>query len=279
MYKKPKLTLETTTLWDYPSQHYGSTMQGDRSYKGATPSYVIWNLLQRFTRKGDLVLDPMVGSGTTLDVARDLGRESIGFDLQPQRPEIGFADARRLPLKKETVDFAFIDPPYSTHLKYSGLPACIGELDAAEPAYYAAMEEVMDELRRVLKNQRYLGLYVSDSWRMDEPFCPIGFELFARLRQRFTPVDIIAVTRHNRTMKHDHWARSATAGNYFLRGFNYLFIMKKEDGPKDLTEGPRAAARDIEQAAAGEWEPPAREKPVRRFGPPGKKKKKKKHRI
>ena len=55
MYKKPKLELQATTLWDYPSQHYGDGMQGDRHYKGATPSYVIWNLIQRYTREGDLV--------------------------------------------------------------------------------------------------------------------------------------------------------------------------------------------------------------------------------
>ena len=61
MYKKPKLELQTTTLWDYPSQHYGSTMQGDKEYKGATPSYIIWNLLQRYTRVNDLVVDPMCG--------------------------------------------------------------------------------------------------------------------------------------------------------------------------------------------------------------------------
>ena len=79
MFKKPELTLQLTTLWDYPSQHYGTTMQGDKSYKGATPSYVIWNLLERYTRKGDKVLDPCCGSGTTLDVCADLERVGFGF--------------------------------------------------------------------------------------------------------------------------------------------------------------------------------------------------------
>jgi DNA modification methylase len=238
MYKKPKLELQTTTLWDYPSQHYGEGMQGDRGYKGATPSYVIWNLLQRYTRPGERVLDPMCGSGTTLDVCRDLGRAGVGFDLQPTRPEIAFADARRLPLPEAAVDFVFVDPPYSTHLKYSGLPECIGELDADGGGYYEAMEEVIEEIDRVLRPGRYMALYVSDSWRQDHPFAPIGFELFSRLSRRFTPVDIVAVTRRNKTMKHGHWHRSATEGNYFLRGFNYLFIMKKEDGPGARTSPP-----------------------------------------
>src|SRR5678816_2082078 len=72
--KKPPLRPQVTTLWDYPSQDYGDTHQGLPGYKGATPSYIIWNLLQRYTKPNELVIDPFCGSGTTLDVARDLNR-------------------------------------------------------------------------------------------------------------------------------------------------------------------------------------------------------------
>ncbi len=229
MYKKPPLELQTTSLWDYPSQHYGDTMQGDRHYKGATPSYVIWNLLKRYTREGDVVVDPMCGSGTTIDVCHDLKRTGKGFDIAPFRRDIVPADARKLPLKRESVDFVFVDPPYSTHLKYSGHPQCIGELDAGGTEYYKAMERVISEIHRVLKNNHYMALYVSDSYRKDLPFEPIGFDLFQRLRLKFTPIDIISVVRHNKTLKHPHWRKSAVEGNYYMRGFNYLFIMKKQE--------------------------------------------------
>src|SRR5262245_31402072 len=85
---KPALRIFTTTLWEYPSQHYDSPsgarggakggVQGSQDYAGATPSWVIWQLLSRYTRAGDLVVDPMCGSGTTLDVARDLKRRALG---------------------------------------------------------------------------------------------------------------------------------------------------------------------------------------------------------
>jgi len=227
--KKPELKIQTTTLWEYPSQHYGSRQQGDKDYVGATPSYVIWNLLERYTREGDVVLDPMCGSGTTLDVARDMGRRGRGFDLAPFRPDIEPSDARHLPLEKDSVDFVFVDPPYSTHVKYSGDPQCIGELDAFGPEYYAAMDQVIKEIHRVLKNRRYMALYVSDSFKKNKGFEPIGFELFNRLRQHFKPIDIVCVTRHNRTLKRGNWQKAAVEGNFFLRGFNYLFIMKKQD--------------------------------------------------
>jgi DNA modification methylase len=227
MHKKPPLKIQTTTLWEYPSQHYGETIQGDQAYIGATPSHVIWNLLERYTREKDLVVDPMCGSGTMLDVARDLNRRALGYDIAPYRDDIFRADARRLPLEDGKADFVFVDPPYSTHLEYSDDPACIGKLDAATGEYYEAMRDVIREIYRVLRPRRYMALYVSDSWKKKQPFQPIGFRLFSMLEQYFEPVDIVCVVRHNRTMKRRHWHSEAVDGNYFLRGFNYLFIMKK----------------------------------------------------
>lgn len=235
---------QATTLWEYPSQHYQSWidergvqhrsrsgMQGHRDYAGATPSWVILQLLLRYTKPGDVVVDPMCGSGTTLDVCADAGRTGIGFDLAPSRPDIRQADARRLPLGDRTADFVFVDPPYSTHIDYSDHPECIGKLDAGGAdhgrAYYAAMDRVIGEIDRVLRPDRHMALYVSDSWRTGTGFMPIGFELFGLLRQRFEAVDIIAVVRRNQKLQRGNWRRTAEEHGFYLRGFNYLFIMHK----------------------------------------------------
>ncbi len=235
-HKRPPLRLQTTTLWEYPSQQYAAGNQGDQNYVGATPSWVIWQLLKRYTRENDLVLDPMCGSGTTVDVAKDLSRRAVAYDLAPARKDIIQNDARELPLKDAACDFAFIDPPYSTHINYSDDPRCIGKLDAAdashENSYYDAMSQVIAELSRVLKDKRYMALYVSDSYKKSNPpesrFMPIGFELFAMLREHFVPIDIIAVARGNQKLQRGSWRKAAEENNFFLRGFNYLFIMKKD---------------------------------------------------
>ena len=262
--RRPPLTVFPTTLWEYPSQHHDSpnmrraqgdrplvidgdsvvgagNMQGDKDYVGATPSWVIWQLLTRYTREKDTVIDPMCGSGTTLDVCRDLDRKGIGFDLNPQREEIRKNDSRKLPLETGSADFVFIDPPYSTHVEYSNDPRCIGRLDSGGEdqgaSYYRAMDDVIREIHRVLKNRRYMALYVSDSWRKrvgpkgggGGEFMPIGFELFSIMRKYMTPVDIISVVRGNRKLDRGNWRKAAEEGNFFLRGFNYCFIFKKVD--------------------------------------------------
>jgi len=231
MVKKPPLKLQTTTLWYYPSQQYPGEPQGTPSFQGATPSYVVWNLLSRYTREGDLVVDPFCGGGTTLDVARELGRRVEGYDLAPRREDVRAADARALPLEDGVADFVFMDPPYSTHIDYSDDPGCIGKLDAFEPAYFEAMEAVFAEVDRVLRDRRYLALYVSDSFRKGRGFVGLGARLYALLERRFRPIDHVAVVRGNRTLEKPAYHRAAAEGNFFLRGFNHLLIFKKERAP------------------------------------------------
>lgn len=55
----------------------------DKNVHPATfPIALSKRVISLFTHEGELVLDPFVGSGTTLVAARDLNRNAIGFDLQ-----------------------------------------------------------------------------------------------------------------------------------------------------------------------------------------------------
>jgi adenine-specific DNA-methyltransferase len=43
-------------------------------------------------------------------------------------------------------------------------------------------------------------------------------------------VDVVAVARHNKALKHPNFHKAAAEENFFLRGFNYLIIARKPEG-------------------------------------------------
>ena len=225
--KKPPLHVQATTLWEYPSQHYGSEQQGSSRYVGATPSYVIWNVIQRYSTVGDVVVDPMCGSGTTLDVCRDTGRQGRGFDINPFRSDIEEADARKIPMKAGTVKLVFLDPPYGDHINYSDKEKCIGKISAYDPRFYREMGKVFQEAARVLEPGGVFALYVCDYFEKKKGMACVGFEMFGTALQYFEPIDIVSVVRHHKTLEQGNYRKAAEEGNFFLRGFNYLFLLRK----------------------------------------------------
>lgn len=226
--KKPRPSILPTTLWDFPSQQYGEGTQGSQDYVGATPSYIIWNLLSRYTKPGDTVVDPFCGSGTTLDVAKDLGRKGLGFDLVPSRPDIKPADARKLPLPDRSADFVFMDPPYGDHIHYSDHPDCIGKLSSLENGFFQAMDKAFGEGTRLLRPNGHMGVYVCDFYNTRRGFSPVGFRLFSLLEKRLEAVDLVAVVRHNKDLQKGNYRKAAVEQNFYLRGFNYLLIMRRK---------------------------------------------------
>jgi len=266
---KPGLVLQTTTLWNYPSQHYDQRHEQHQGYRGATPDYILWNLLGRYTRPKDLVVDPMCGSGTTVVVAREMKRRALGYDLQPAHPDVFRADARQLPLESDKADFCFVDPPYSDHVRYSGLPQCIGELSALDDRYYGAMDQVFTEMTRVLRPERYLAVYVHDSFEKGKPFMPIGYRLFELLARRLLPVDAIAVVRNNRTLLRNHFHQAAAEHNYYLRGFGHLLVFYKPTSRNPLPIDRRDPRERREQLSAFEIPHEAPRKPAVGMDTPG----------
>ena len=67
-------------VWQF---NYEARDVRDKNIHPATfPISLAKKVIELFTHEGELVLDPFVGSGTTLVAARDTNRNAVGFDLQ-----------------------------------------------------------------------------------------------------------------------------------------------------------------------------------------------------
>jgi DNA modification methylase len=225
-----KPPFETTTLWDYPKQSYGKRPKGNNKFQGVTPAFIIWNMVQRYTKPGDLVVDPMAGSGTTIDVCEEEGRRVIGYDINPQHPKVIKNDSRKIPLEDNSVDMVFIDPPYGDNVNYSDDPADIGKISAEDPKFYEELEKVAREIYRILKPGKVMGWLIGDQW-VKRKFTPVGFKIYQMLTEKvgFEPIDIICVVRRNQSSNTPLWHYRARKFNFFLRGFKYLFLMRKPE--------------------------------------------------
>ncbi|MDE2937915.1 MAG: DNA methyltransferase [Chloroflexota bacterium] len=121
-------------VWQF---YYESRDIRDKNAHPATfPIALAAKCISLFSHEGELVLDPFVGSGTTLVAARDLNRNAIGFDLKQEYVELcrerlndspepaettqaAFgADARNIHeyLEPESVSLILTSPPYANLL-------------------------------------------------------------------------------------------------------------------------------------------------------------------
>ena len=218
--------VEPTTLWDFPRQSYGLTPKGDNKYHGVTPALIIYNLIWRYTQIGELVVDPMCGSGTTIDVCKEEKRKVVGLDIFPVRSDIAQSDARHIPLKDESVDMVFIDSPYGDNIRYNEHSGSIGKISSEKEEFYDELEKTMSESHRILKEGKVLGWLIGDQW-VKKKFTPVGLKIYTRLCKYFEPVDIISVTRKGQSSNTGIWVNRSRRFNFYLRGFKYLIIVKK----------------------------------------------------
>ena len=221
--------LEAYTTWDFPTQSAGHPDAGDASFNGVTPAGCVANLVRRYTGPGELVVDPMAGSGTIGDVARGLGRRAVSFDLAPRRPHILRADARSWPLSAQTAALALIDSPDSDNVVYSPDSRYLGRISCRDARFYEEMEKVASEAHRVLRPGGILGWIIADEYRRGV-YTPVGFRLLGLLERRFQPIDTIVLVRHHDRSASPMWEHRARRFNFFLRGFKFLFILRKQAG-------------------------------------------------
>ena len=146
-----------SSVWDIGKR---DNYAGDSDFYGNAPTQIVEQSILRLTKNYDVILDPMAGSGTTIDVCKVLKRKCIAYDLNPKRKDIIKNDSRKLPLKNEVVDMVFIHPPYWKMVKYSNDKNDLSKQTLDN--FLESMRSILLESKRVLKKNKYITILIGD---------------------------------------------------------------------------------------------------------------------
>lgn len=195
----------------------------DKSTHPATfPISLCRKVIELFTHEGELIIDPFVGSGTTLVAARDTNRNAVGFDLQPSYIELCNArlsnghilnKSKQIPIQddarniyeyftEETISLVWTSPPYANLLnrqrknksrrdrkneqlnKVEQYSQDIRDLGTMSlNDYTLVMGEIFESLLPLLKPKAHCVINVPDMWWENERIT-IHISLVEELRRR-----------------------------------------------------------------------------------------------
>ncbi len=243
----------TDSLWilekrDTSGAHIGS-------YWGNFIPQIPNQLMLRYTKKEDWVIDPFVGSGTTLIECRRLGRNGIGVELNPEvakeaknlikkesnahsvNTEVITGDSRKVNLKEtlhkfgvKQVQLLIMHPPYHNIIKFSRSNDDLSNAPTTED-FVKMFGEVLDNTTPYLEKGRYLGIVIGDKYYKGT-WLPLGFYIMNEVFKRDFSLKSIIVknfeeTRGKRNQK-ELWRYRALAGGFYIFKHEYILLFKKK---------------------------------------------------
>ncbi|MDO8580139.1 MAG: DNA methyltransferase, partial [Candidatus Omnitrophota bacterium] len=213
-------------------------------YRGNWAPQIARNIILLYSKEGETVLDPMVGSGTTMIEAKLLGRKGMGFDIHSEvvdlakeacnfpskngmiQPKIELGDARQLEgVKDFSIDLVATHPPYLNIIRY-GEKEIEGDLSAISNLnkFCDQIEKVAQECFRVLRPGKYCAILIGDT-RRRRHFVPLAFNVMQRfLKAGFILKEDVIKLQHNCTTTR-YWG--AQQKDFLLIMHEHLFVFRK----------------------------------------------------
>lgn len=241
------LELQTTSVWSFPDR--GTWGPHNGGYRGNWSPHVPRNLILKYTKPGELVLDPMVGSGTTLVECLLLGRRGLGVDVNPQSLMLAAAGLRRaLPSSRfpalarlfhgdardlnevppDSIDLVTLHPPYANIIRYSDGAierdlSSIGDLNT----FFEAIRKVAAEAFRVCKPGHHCAVLMGDTRRKGH-IVPLSFRLFEQfLDVGFLAREHVIKLQWNTASERTTWASASVS--FYKLAHEHLFVFRKPE--------------------------------------------------
>lgn len=237
---KDDFELETNTIWSFKER--GKWATHDAKYRGNFSPYVAKNIILRYSKPNDLVLDYFVGGGTTLIECKLNNRHAIGIDINPKAVELTKSkllfnspynpnievykgNATCFAIDDNSVDLICTHPPYADIIKYS--ENINGDLSLLPiKPFLEQIEIVAKECFRVLKKNKFCAIVMGDT-RKNGMVQPLGFEVMQRfLAAGFKIKEIIIKEQHN-CKATGFWKTNSEKFNFLLLAHEYIFVFKK----------------------------------------------------
>jgi len=241
----------TDTLWIIDKRDNSGVHSG--SYHGNFVPQIPNQLLKRYTKKGDWILDPFAGSGTSLIEAQRLGRNSIGIELQEEVAKLAYSkiteekneqtkgkicigDSRNIDMQKvlesvgiEKVQFVILHPPYWDIIKFSDNPNDLSNTSTLEE-FTTAFCEVIDNTCSALEKNRYCAVVIGDKYANSE-IVPLGFSCMNLFLLRGFKLKAIIVKNFEETKgkanQKQIWRYRALASDFYIFKHEYIMVFKK----------------------------------------------------
>lgn len=242
-WEPPSFREEVTTVWSFKQRGDWATHQG--RYRGNWSPYIPRNVIIKYSKPGDVVLDYFVGGGTTAIEAKLLGRRCIARDINPGAVEITLENLQFLPpqgdvydpdvrvrdardlgdLPENSVDLICAHPPYGGIIRYSAkLPGDLSALSV--PEFLCEMQKVAHESLRVLKPGGKCALLVGDG-RRSKHVVPIGFQTIRVFLDTGFVLKELVIKRQHNCQTTGFWYNRSIQYNFLLLAHEYLPIFEK----------------------------------------------------